>query len=53
MGTFWSRLWGNSSGDDTVDPATGLTGRETKLVQGTWAIVSKDPVAFGVSIMTM
>lgn len=52
MGTFWRKLWGQSSMEDAVDPATGLTGREKKLVQSTWALVNKDPVASGVAIMT-
>ncbi|XP_015109832.1 globin [Diachasma alloeum] len=53
MGTFWSKIWGHSGTDDTVDPSTGLTGREKRLVQSTWSIVSRDPVASGVAIMTL
>lgn len=41
----------SNNNDQTVDPATGLTGRQKKLVQSTWAIVKKDPIANGVAIM--
>ncbi|XP_034937440.1 cytoglobin-like [Chelonus insularis] len=48
---FWRKFWGHSN-DDVVDSVTGLTGREIKLVQSTWAIVRKDPVASGIAIMS-
>ncbi|XP_011310255.1 cytoglobin-2 [Fopius arisanus] len=53
MGTFWSKFWGQSGAPDIVDPSTGMTAREKRLVQNTWVIVSKDPVASGVAIMTL
>lgn len=52
MGTFL-RLFGISSSDDNrVDPATGLTERQKKLVQNTWAVIRKDEVGSGVAVMT-
>lgn len=51
MGSSVSLFWGSSANDNIVDPATGLTGRQKKLVQNTWAIVRKDPIANGCTIM--
>ncbi|XP_058798119.1 globin [Phymastichus coffea] len=51
MGSSLSLFWG-SANDNVVDPATGLTGRQKKLVQSTWALCRKDPIASGVAIMT-
>ncbi|XP_008546778.1 globin [Microplitis mediator] len=51
METLWRKIWGHSN-EDAVDPVTGLSGREIKLVQSTWAIASKDPVGSGIAIMS-
>lgn len=51
MGTFL-RWFGFNSVDDRVDEATGLTEKQKKLVQNTWAILRKDPVATGVAVMS-
>ncbi|KAK0085934.1 hypothetical protein PV325_004228 [Microctonus aethiopoides] len=51
METLWRKIWGYTN-DHAVCPGTGLTGREIKLVQSTWAIIKKDPVASGIAIMS-
>ncbi|CAL7936063.1 unnamed protein product [Xylocopa violacea] len=51
MGTLLS-LFGLSSNDNRIDEATGLTDRQKKLVQNTWAPLRKDEVASGVAVMT-
>lgn len=51
MWSFWRKIWGQPD-DGTIDPGTGLTGREKRLVQSTWAIVYKDPLASGIAIMS-
>ncbi|XP_026669091.1 globin [Ceratina calcarata] len=51
MGTFM-RLLGLGPGEDRVDPATGLTERQKKLVQNTWAVIRKDEARSGVAVMT-
>ncbi|OAD58225.1 Cytoglobin-2 [Eufriesea mexicana] len=38
--------------DNKVDSATGLTERQKKLVQNTWAVVRKDEVGSGIAVMT-
>lgn len=40
-----------SSGNDTVDPVTGLSMREVDILRTTWALLTKDIVASGVDIM--
>lgn len=50
MGSSMSLFWG-SANDNVLDPATGLTGRQKKLVQNMWAIVRKEPIPNGVAIM--
>ncbi|KAF3419978.1 hypothetical protein E2986_14097 [Frieseomelitta varia] len=52
MGTFLRFLGISSSDDNRVDEATGLTERQKKLVQNTWAVVRKDEVASGIAVMT-
>ncbi|XP_014210475.1 globin [Copidosoma floridanum] len=49
MGSSTSILWGSES--TAPDPATGLTARQKKIVQSTWAVVRKDPIVNGVAIM--
>ncbi|XP_043585650.1 cytoglobin-2-like [Bombus pyrosoma] len=52
MGTFL-RFFGISSSDDNkIDEATGLTEKQKKLVQNTWAVIRKDEVASGIAVMT-
>lgn len=51
MGTFL-RLFGISSDDNRIDQATGLTEKQKKLVQNTWAVIRKDEVGSGVAVMT-
>ena len=51
MGGFSSVLYG-SSNDNAVDAKIGLTVKQKKIIQSTWAIVRKDPIANGVAIMT-
>ncbi|XP_011497852.1 PREDICTED: globin [Ceratosolen solmsi marchali] len=50
MGSSGSLFW-SSSNDSAVDPGIGLTARQKKLVQNTWAIVRKDPIVNGMAIM--
>lgn len=50
MGTFL-RFLGFWSNDLKVDEATGLTERQKKLVQNTWAVIKKDQVASGTAVM--
>ncbi|KAK2578569.1 hypothetical protein KPH14_012215 [Odynerus spinipes] len=50
MGTFL-RFLGFWTNDFKVDEATGLTERQKKLVQNTWAIIKKDQVASGCAVM--
>ncbi|XP_076686489.1 globin-like [Andrena cerasifolii] len=50
MGTFL-RLFGISSDENRIDQATGLTERQKKLVQNTWAVIRKDEVGSGVAVM--
>ncbi|KAL7300188.1 globin [Trichogramma pretiosum] len=50
MGGLTSIFYG-SSNENVIDPATGLTGRQKKLVQSTWSVVRKEPIANGVAIM--
>lgn len=50
MGTFL-RFLGFWTNDSKVDEATGLTERQKKLVQNTWAIIKKDQVASGSAVM--
>ncbi|OXU22325.1 hypothetical protein TSAR_012070 [Trichomalopsis sarcophagae] len=50
MGSSVSLFWG-SANDNVLDPATGLTGRQKKLVQNMWAVVRKEPIPNGVAIM--
>ena len=45
------KLFWTSNNDNAVDSATGLTARQKKLVQNTWAAVRKDPVSSGVAVM--
>lgn len=52
MGTFLRFLGISSSDDSRVDEATGLTERQKKLVQNTWAVIRKDEVASGIAVMT-
>ncbi|KAG6803880.1 globin 1 [Apis mellifera caucasica] len=52
MGTFLRFLGISSSDDNRIDQATGLTERQKKLVQNTWAVVRKDEVASGIAVMT-
>ncbi|XP_043278288.1 extracellular globin-E1 [Venturia canescens] len=40
-----------SSGNDKVDPVTGLSDREINILQTTWALLTKDLVASGLDIM--
>ncbi|CAK9834328.1 unnamed protein product [Anthophora retusa] len=51
MGTFL-RFLGISTDDNRIDQATGLTERQKKLVQNTWAVIRKDEVGSGVAVMT-
>lgn len=51
MGTFL-RFFGFSSDENRVDPATGLTEKQKKLVQNTWGIIRKDEVGSGIAVMT-
>lgn len=46
------RLLGLAAGEDKLDEATGLTLRQKKLVQGTWAAIRKDELGSGVAVMT-
>ncbi|XP_076652825.1 globin 1 isoform X1 [Halictus rubicundus] len=46
------RLFGIYVDDNRVDEATGLTGRQKRLVQNTWAVIRKDEVGSGVAVMT-
>ncbi|XP_012269626.2 hemoglobin-2 [Athalia rosae] len=41
MGGWLSSYWGYA-GDDVLDPATGLTGKQKRLVTETWGIMQKD-----------
>lgn len=52
MGTFLRLFWGSASDDNKVDPATGLTAKQKKIVQSTWATLRKNPVATGTTIMS-
>ena len=36
---------------EKVNPVTGLSDRETNIVQSTWALMTKDLVASGLDIM--
>lgn len=38
--------------DNKLDERTGMTGKQKKLVQNTWAIIRKDEISSGVAIMT-
>lgn len=49
-GTF-NRFFGSWINDSKVDEATGLTEKQKKLVQNTWAIIKKDQVASGCAVM--
>ncbi|XP_053975238.1 globin-like isoform X2 [Hylaeus anthracinus] len=51
MGTFL-RLFGISTDDNRIDQATGLTEKQKKLVQNTWAVIRKDEVGSGIAVMT-
>ncbi|KZC04551.1 Globin [Dufourea novaeangliae] len=51
METFL-RLFGISSNDNRIDQATGLTEKQKRLVQNTWAVVRKDEVGSGIAVMT-
>ncbi|XP_076242699.1 cytoglobin-2-like [Calliopsis andreniformis] len=51
MGTFL-RWFGISSDDNRIDQATGLTEKQKKLVQNTWAVIRKNEVASGVAVMS-
>ncbi|XP_078043673.1 globin-like [Augochlora pura] len=51
MGDFLRHL-GISSDDNRVDEATGLTGKQKKLVQNTWAVIRKDEVRSGIAVMS-
>lgn len=50
MGAVWSYLWpGMTSAEfitdsslDEVDPSTGLTGRQKKVIRETWAMIKED-----------
>ncbi|XP_074094604.1 globin-like [Cotesia typhae] len=50
MEPLWRKIWGHSN-VDVVDPVTGLSGRDVRLVQSTWAIVKKDRLASGITVM--
>ncbi|XP_017791067.1 PREDICTED: globin-like isoform X1 [Habropoda laboriosa] len=51
MGTFL-RFLGITNDDNRIDQATGLTERQKKLVQNTWAVIRKDEVGSGIAVMT-
>ncbi|XP_015600849.1 globin [Cephus cinctus] len=51
MGSLVSYFWGNTN-DAVIDSATGLSGKEKRLVQESWAIIRKNPVDAGVAIMS-
>ncbi|CAK9796751.1 unnamed protein product [Anthophora quadrimaculata] len=51
MGTFL-RFLGISTDDNRIDQATGLTEKQKKLVQNTWAVIRKDEVGSGMAVMT-
>ncbi|KAH0560383.1 globin [Cotesia glomerata] len=50
MESLWRKIWGHSN-EDVVDPVTGLSGRDVRLVQSTWAKVNEDPLASGTTVM--
>ena len=50
MSSFLRFFW-NSGNDNIIDPAIGLTSRQKKIIQSTWAVVRKDPVASGLAVM--
>ncbi|KAL2717224.1 globin 1 isoform X1 [Vespula squamosa] len=50
MGIF-NRFFGFWTNDSKIDEATGLTERQKRLVQNTWAIIKKDQVASGCAVM--
>ncbi|XP_031848710.1 globin 1 [Nomia melanderi] len=51
MGTFL-RFFGFFTDDNRIDEATGLTEKQKKLVQNTWAVIRKDEVGSGIAVMT-
>ncbi|XP_046486025.1 globin 1 [Neodiprion pinetum] len=50
MGGLLSSYWGYS-GDDELDPASGLTGKQKRLVTETWGIMRQDPMKLGIAVM--
>lgn len=49
MGGLWSSYW--YPGDDEIDPASGLTGKEKRLVKESWDVLRPEPVKVGTTIM--
>ncbi|XP_078041839.1 cytoglobin-2-like [Augochlora pura] len=45
------RYFGFFADDNQLDEAIGLTERQKRLVQNTWAVIKKDQVSSGVAVM--
>ncbi|XP_024943521.1 cytoglobin-1 [Cephus cinctus] len=51
MGNILNHIHVINPNDDVINPDTGLTGKQKKIIQSTWITISKDSATSGAAIM--